>query len=365
MKFTLDQRELVSALSIVSKATNLRTTMDILKGIHIEAKDNHLIMKSHDLSLSIIMQVPAFVEEEGSVLLDASLFGDIVRKLPSEAITMETKDDSLFLICNASRYRLSMMNKENYPVIPEIHEGTSINMEQGAFSSLVKMTNFAVGQDETRPILTGSLVEVKNGSMKMVSVDGFTIAIKTVPIIEGEACSVVIPGKNLSEIQKIIGSGDEKMEILISSNHVVFTFEGITIISKVLEGSYINYERVIDTGFETKVEIPIEEFYKALDRVALLANRSKSYIVNFDFKDREVDISSTSELGLANEKISIINHGNPVKISFNPNYLLKALRVMEEDSMVFAMGGSHKPCKITQKDKDDYEYYVVPIRTPQ
>lgn len=365
MKFTLNQRELVYALGIVSKATNLRTTMEILKGIHIEAKDNFLTMKSHDLSLSIIMKVPAFVEEEGSVLLDASLFGDIVRKLPDEVLTMETQKDNLYLLCNTSRYRLSMMNEENYPQIPEIHEGTPIKMEQGAFSTLVKMTNFAVGHDETRPILTGSLVEVKEGLMKMVSVDGFTIAIKTEPILEGSPCSVVIPGKNLSEIQKIIGQGKDPVDILISSNHVVFNFDGITIISKVLEGSYINYERVIDTGFETKVEMPIQAFYQALDRVALFANRSKSYIVNFDFKEREVDLASTSELGLAKETLSINNHGSPIKISFNPNYLLKALRVMDEQTLIFAMGGSHKPCKITQKDKDDYEYYVVPIRTPQ
>lgn len=365
MKFTLNQRELVSALSIVSKATNLRTTMEILRGIHIEAKDNMIILKSHDLSLSIIMQVPAFVEKEGSVLIDSSLFSDIIRKLPGEPITMEIKDESLFLVCQSSRYRLSMMDQENYPQIPQINEGSSIKIEQGAFSSLVKMTKFAVGQDETRPILTGSLVEVKDGKMKMVSVDGFTIAIKTVPILEGNPCQVVIPGRNLSEIEKIIGTGEEEMEILVSSNHVVFNFDGITIISKVLEGNYINYERVIDTGFDTKVEIPIDEFYRALDRVALLANRSKSYIVNFDFSDRQVDISSSSELGLAKESISTVNHGEALVINFNPNYLLRALRVMEEDSMVFAMGGSHKPCKITPKDKDDYEYYVVPIRTPQ
>ena len=269
MKFTLNQRELVSALTIVSKATNFKTTMEILKGIHIEAKKDYLIMKSHDLSLSIIMEVPAFVEREGKVLLDSSLFNDIIRKLPDQSITMEVSGDSMEILCDQSKYRLSIMDEENYPQIPRIDEGKIIKIRQDDFSELVKMTNFAVGQDETRPILTGSLVQVEGNTMKMVSVDGFTIAIKTVDIIEGEDCSVVIPGKNLNEIQKIISSGDESMDILIGTNHVVFYFDGITIISKILEGSFINYERVTDTGFDTEIEIPTREFYQALDRVEI------------------------------------------------------------------------------------------------
>lgn len=365
MKFTLNQRELVSALTIVSKATNFKTTMEILKGIHIEAKKDYLIMKSHDLSLSIIMEVPAFVEREGKVLLDSSLFNDIIRKLPDQSITMEVSGDSMEILCDQSKYRLSIMDEENYPQIPRIDEGKIIKIRQDDFSELVKMTNFAVGQDETRPILTGSLVQVEGKTMKMVSVDGFTIAIKTVDIIEGEDCSVVIPGKNLNEIQKIISSGDESMDILIGTNHVVFYFDGITIISKILEGSFINYERVTDTGFDTEIEIPTREFYQALDRVALLANRSRSYIVNFEFGERSVDISNNSTLGLAKETVAINNKGENIKISFNPNYLLRAIRALDDDSLVFALGGPHKPGKITKRDSDDYEYYVVPVRTAQ
>ncbi len=365
MKFTVSQRELVAALGIVSKATTLRSTMEILKGIHIEAKEDHLVMKSHDLSLSIRLSLPALIEEPGKVLVDSVLFSDIVRKLPDESITLETKEDTLFLICGRSRYRLTMMDEENFPMIPRVEDGKKILMEQKEFSKMVRMTNFAVGSDETRPILTGSLVEVKGNTMKMVSVDGFTIAIKTSPILEGEDCSVVIPGKSLNEVQKILSSGEDTLEILVSSNHVVFSFNEIEITSKVLEGNYINYERVIDTGFNTEVEIPITPFYEALDRVSLLANKSKSYIVNFDFEEREMEMSSNSELGLAKESIEVINHGAPIKISFNPNYILKVLRVMEDDNLILAMGGSHKPCKIRQRDIDDYEYYVVPIRTGQ
>lgn len=365
MKFTVNQRELISALSIVSKATTMRSTMEILKGIHIEAKKDHLVMKSHDLSLSIRLSLPALVEEQGKVLVDSVLFSDIVRKLPDESITLETKEDTLYLICARSRYRLTMMNEENFPMIPKVEEGIKLVMEQKEFSKMVRMTNFAVGNDETRPILTGSLVEVKNKVMKMVSVDGFTIAVKTAPVLEGEDCSVVIPGKSLNEVQKIIASGEDQIELLVSSNHVVFRFNEIEITSKVLEGNYINYERVIDIDFNTEVEIPITPFYEALDRVSLLANKSKSYIVYFDFKEREMEMSSTSELGLAKESVEVINHANPMKISFNPNYILKVLRVMEDDHLVLSMGGSHKPCRIRQRDLDDYEYYVVPIRTGQ
>lgn len=365
MKFTLEQRQLLEALAVVSKATNFRTTMEILKGIHIEAKKDHLVMKSHDLSLSIVMEVPAFVEEEGRVLLDSSLFNDIVRKLPSETITMEIKNGVMSVICGLGSFSLSLMEEENFPQIPIVDEGKKIKIDRENFSNLVKMTNFAVSQDETRPILMGSLLEVKGSTMKMVSVNGFTIAIKKEEVLEGEDCSVVIPGNNLNEIQKILGSSQGAMDILVSTNHVLFSFDGITIISKILEGSYINYERVIDTGFETQVEIPTQDFYAALDRVALFANRSKVYIVHFNFTRNQVEISSKSTLGDAREKVDILNHGEELKISFNPNYLLKAIRVLDEDTMVFSLGGPHKPGRIRKKDKDDYEYYVVPIRTSQ
>lgn len=365
MKFTLNQRELVAALNIVSKATNFRTTMEILKGIHIEAKKDHLIMKSHDLSLSIIMEVPAFVEREGKVLLDSSLFNDVIKTLPNSSVTMEIINDSLEITCDQNMIKLNIMDEENYPQIPSIEEGKEIKISQENFSELVKMTNFAVGQDETRPILTGSLVEVKDKTMKMVSVDGFTIAIKTVDIIDGQDTSVVIPGKNLAEIQKIIGRGDGDLDILIGTNHVVFGFDGITIISKILEGSFINYERVTDTGFNTEIEIPTREFHQALDRMALLANRSKSYIVNFEFEERQVKISNNSILGQGKASVDIVNRGENINISFNPNYLIRAIRALDDDSLIFAMGGPHKPGKITKKDSLDYEYYVVPVRTAQ
>ena len=205
MKFTVNQREMIYALNILTRAISTKTTMEILKGIFIEAKSNHLTMKTNDLSMSIIIEIPALVEEEGVTVIESNLFNDIVRKLPDDAITIEKKTDHISLICSQSQYKLMMMDDETFPQIQERSDGVEVVINQSVFSNMIKMTNFAVSRDETRAILTGSLLEVKNNVMKMVSIDGYNIAIKKVALQDAPDCSVIVPGRTLNEIQKIIG----------------------------------------------------------------------------------------------------------------------------------------------------------------
>lgn len=363
MKFTVNQRDILYALNILTRAVSSRTTMEILKGIYIEAHQDHLVMKSNDLSMSIIVETPALVEEKGSCVIESSLFNDIIRKFPNDAITLHKKDDHIALICGQSKYKLMMMDEETFPQIREISGGKTISINQSVFSNMIKMTNFAVSKDETRAILTGSLLEVKNGEMKMVSIDGYNIAIKKIKVQDVPDVEIIIPGRTLAEIQKIIGYNvDDDIELTIADNHVSFNFDNVTIISKVLEGEYIKYEQVISSDFSIDVELDNSEFYSAIERAALMANQSRTFIVIFDFKKDHVLISSDSEMGQAREEVDIVNHGNDIRIGFNPNYLLRALRVMEEEDLVMRMSSSVRPCFIKPMHDDSYEYYLVPIR---
>lgn len=366
MKFTLNQRELIYALNILSRAISSRTTMEILKGIYMEAREGVVTMKSNDLSMSIIVELPALVDKEGSAVIDAHIFMDIIRKLPDDAITLEKKSDHIHLTCGLSQYKLMMMDDESFPQIQEVRSGTEVSINQSIFSSMIKMTNFAVSRDETRPILTGSLLEIKDGFIKMVSIDGYNIAIKKVPIKDAPEASVIIPGRTLSEIQKITAFNvDDDIHLLIGSNYIRFQFDNVTIISKVLEGEYIKYEQVINPDFSIEVEVDNREFYEAIDRAALMANQSRSYIVIFDFAEDHVTITSQSEMGFAKEEVEIKNHGQNIRIGFNPNYLMKALRVIEDEELIIRMSSSVRPCFIQPRDNDSYEYYLVPIRISQ
>lgn len=366
MKFTVNQREMIYALNILTRAISAKTTMDILKGIYIEARDSHLTMKTNDLSLSIIVEIPALIEVEGVTVIESNLFNDIIRKLPDDAITIEKKSDHIQLYCGMSQYKLMMMDDETFPQIPEQSEGQEIIINQSVFSNMIKMTNFAVSRDETRAVLTGSLLEVKNNVMKMVSIDGYNIAIKKAVVNNAPDASVIIPGRTLSEIQKIIGYNvDDDISLMIGTNYVTFSFDNVKIISKILEGEYIKYEQVISSDFGIDVELDNREFYEAIDRAALMANQSRSYIVVFDFEKDKVVITSQSEMGYAKEEVEVQNSGKNIRIGFNPNYLMKALRVIEDDELVIRMSSPVRPCFIQPKDNDSYEYYLVPIRINQ
>lgn len=363
MKFTVNQREMIYALNILTRAVSTKSTIEILKGIYIEARQDHLVMKSNDLSMSIIIETPALVEEEGSCVIESHLFNDIIRKFPDDVIILDKKEDHIALICGSSQYKLMMMDEDSFPQIREVEEGQRVSVNQSIFSNMIKMTNFAVSRDETRAILTGSLLEIKGNEMKMVSIDGYNIAIKKVKINDAEDLQVIIPGRTLAEIQKMIAYNvDDDIELVISDNFVSFHFDNVTIISKVLEGEYIKYEQVIASDFSIDVEVDNKEFYQAIDRAALMANQSKTYIVIFDFQKDRVTITSQSEMGQAKEEIDIINHGKDIRIGFNPNYLMKALRVIEDEELTIKMSSSVRPCFIQPKDNDSYEYYLVPIR---
>ncbi|WP_459129483.1 DNA polymerase III subunit beta [Guggenheimella bovis] len=366
MKFTVNQAELIYALNILSRAISTKTTLEVLKGIFIEAKEDHIVMKSNDLSMSIIVTVPAVVERQGSTVIESRFFNDIVRKLPEDGITIEKKDDHTSLVCFMSHYKLMQMDESTFPQIKEIEEGKVITINQSIFSNMIRMTNFAVSRDETRPTLTGSLIEVKNNEMKMVSIDGFNIAIKKVPVQDAPDLSVIIPGRTLSEIQKITAYNvDDNLIMNVTDNYVSFTFGNVVIISKVLEGEYIKYEQVISSDFPIDIEVDSRDFYEAIDRAALMANQSRSYIEIFDFADDKVTITSQSEMGTAMEEVDIRKNGSDIRIGFNPNYLIKALRVIDDEVLRIRMSSPVRPCFIQPKDNDSYEYYLVPIRINQ
>ncbi|HHX03128.1 MAG TPA: DNA polymerase III subunit beta [Tissierellia bacterium] len=366
MKFTVNQREMLYALNILSKAVSSRTTLEALKGVYIEAFDDHLHMKTNDLSLSIQIETPALVEEKGHVLIDFQLFNELIRKLPDDALTLSKNEDTLSLICGHASYRLLMMDSSYFPQIPLVEGGQEIRMNQGMFSNLIKMTNFAISTDETRPILTGSLMEIEGDEMKMISIDGYSIAIKKVPIISGENIHVVVPGKTLREVQRIIAYNvDDEILLQVTDNYISFSFDNVLIISKILQGEYVNYKQVISDDFAIHVEMDHREFFSAIDRAAIMANQSKNYLVVCQFEDDTLKITSSAQTGQAKEEVEIKKQGDDIRIGLNPNYLLKALRTMESEHVTMSLTTSQRPCRISPTDDDSFTFYLVPIRINQ
>ncbi|PID82571.1 MAG: DNA polymerase III subunit beta [Clostridiales bacterium] len=363
MKFIVAQKDLIYAINILSKAISTRTTIDVLKGFYIETEENHIVMKSNDLNFSIVIKIPAHIKEKGNALVESSLISDIVRKLPDDAISIETDGESLYVICGESNYRLSLMDSETFPQIPEVDGLKKTVINQAVFSNMIKMTNFAVSKDEKSPILTGSLINIKDKIIEMVSVGGFTIAVDRANVKESDEIRVVIPGRILNEIQKIISYNvDDDIEIFVGDKYALFKFDNVKIISKLLEGNYVNYEQIINLKQEIVCKINTKEMYRALDRVSLLANKSKEHTVIFEFEDDKLTVSADTFLGSAVEKISSFKNGKNIRIGFNPNFILKALRNIEREEILVGMNNPLSPCSIKPTDDDDFCYFFSPVR---
>lgn len=366
MKFTVNQREILYALNILSKAVSSRTTLDALKGIYIETHDNHLILQSNDLTLSIQVEIPALVEEKGEILIDFHLFNELIRKLPDDALTLYKEADSLSLICGLASYKLLMMDASYFPKIPKVEEGQKVRMNQGQFSNMIKMTSFAISTDETRPILTGSLMEVQGDEMQMISIDGYSIAMKKAPIVSGDNLRVVVPGKTLREVQRIIAYNvDDEILLEITDNYISFSFDNVLIVSKILQGDYVNYQQVITNDFAITADIDVREFYSAIDRAAIMANQSKNYLIICNFEKDTLKITSTAQSGHAREEVEIRKTGEDIRIGLNPNYLLKALKAVESEQVRMSLTTSQRPCRIQPADDESFTFYLVPIRINQ
>jgi DNA polymerase-3 subunit beta len=363
MKFSCFQTDLLNAINIVQKAVSSKTTLEILKGILIEVKEDSVKLTGYDLNMAIEIVIEAQVEEQGKMVLDSRLFGEIVRKLPDATIDFAVKDNFIEINCLHSNFKLTSYNSEDYPKIPIIENSQKMSFNQDLFKNLIKQTLFAVSTDETRPILTGSLLETGNGKMTMVSIDGYRMALKSVNIENIESSKTVIPGKTLSEIIKILNSSSDQEAIVeITDKYIAFEIEGIRLISKILEGEFIKYEQIIPTEFNTQIKINAIELHKAIDRASLMAREMRSATVKMSFQDQYVEISSISEVGSVKDKVNIILDGERLEIGFNPRYLSDVLRVIESEEVVLELSSSLSPCIIRPTNDDQYTYLVLPVR---
>lgn len=363
MKFTVEKADLLDVLNVVSKAVSQKTNLDILKGIYMETSGDTIVLKSNDLTLAIEASLPAFIESEGKTVIEARLLNEIVRKMPNKAITFELTDRYMDLRCDRSEFKLQSFDADEFPEIPKVSTNVEVVLNQNILTNMIRMTNFAVSKDETRPILTGSLFEIKDKKAVMVSIDLYRIALKKSHVETDFNGRVVIPGRTLSEIQKIIGSGIEKeIVVKVTDKYISFEYDNISIVSKILEGEYIKYEQIIGEEFNTSVVINNEEFINAIDRASLMARESKSHTIKLSFSENQVVITSNSEIGSVEEKVRCRMDGKDLEIGFNPRYLIEALKVIDTEEVEMKLTTSVRPCIIKPYNDENYIYFVIPVR---
>ena len=370
MKIIFEKEKMIKALNSVTKAVAIRTTMPILEGILIQTNDNNIRLTCYDQELGIEYIIKdCNVEEQGATVVNAIMFSEIIRRLPDTEIKIEVNEKNLLVIeCEGSLYKLATMNPEEFPELPEINVENSIELEQNTLKDMIRKTIFAVSTEENRPIFTGCLFEVKNNKLNVVAVDGFRLAWKTKVINKKvENFSAVIPGRTLTEINKILLDTFDIIKVGISKNQALFEIEDCKIVTRLLDGEFLNYSSVIPEKWETRVKINKSLISNCFERISLISSSSiekeKKYPVKVNVDVGKITISCTNQTGEAKEELFATTEGKNLEAGFNPKYFLDVFRNIDDEEVNIDFCTSISPCIVRSVEEDsDYKYMILPIR---
>ena len=357
--------ELIASENIVSKAVSSSTTLDILKGIKIDANEN-LKLTGSDLDLSIESICDADIREEGSLILDARILSEIIRKLPDGNVEFITTDkNEIKITCANTKFNILYLSSEGYPEIKKVEEGDKIKIYSRDLRDVIKNTLFAVSNNESRPVLTGSKFEISKSNMRVVSIDGSRLALRNliIPETDFEDLSFVVPGRVLNELLKILKDDETIVEINIKNNSVMFNFESFTIIARLLEGEFFDYTKAIPSVCEIKAEVDIKDFTDMVERASIIINYDDPKIpVVLNIVNSQINVECISKRGNFNESLIVDKQGKDLRIGIDSRLLLDALKSIEHEKAIFEFNTEVSPCVIKPVEGDSFIYMVLPRR---
>ncbi len=370
MKIICEKEKIMKALNSVTKAVAIRTTMPILEGILIQTNNNEIKLTCYDQEIGIEYIIKdCTIEEEGATVVNAIMFTEIIKKLPDTEIKININEKNLLVIeCEGSLYKLATMKPEEFPELPKITVEKSVEIEQNTLKDMIRKTIFAISSEENRPIFTGCLFEVKENKLNIVAVDGFRLAWKSKFLQkQTENFSAVIPGRTLTEINKILADSFEPVTIGIEKNQALFEIENCKIVTRLLEGEFLNYSKVIPEKWETRIRVNRSIIANCFERISLISSSSiekeKKYPVKVEVEVGKITISCTNQTGDAKEELFVTTEGKSIEVGFNPKYFLDVFRNIDDEEIYIDMGTNISPCIIRSiEDEGDYKYMVLPIR---
>ncbi len=363
MKIICNRNELIKSINIVMKAVPVRTTMPVLECILIDAQTGQIRMTANDMELGIETVTQGIVLEKGLIAIDAKIFSEIVRKLPEGEVTIESDENlNTTISCAKALFRISAMDGEDFARIPVVERSHPVVLSQFTLKELIRQTLFSIAQNDTNKIMTGELFEITGDHMRVVSLDGHRISIRKIEMKEeNDEVKVIVPGKTLNEISKILsGETSDLMNLFFTKNHIMFEFDETIVVSRLIEGSYFKVDQMLSSDYETKITINRREMLECIDRSTLLVKEDDKKPIILNMAEDRMDISIQSQIGSMNESISIEMEGRDIRIGFNPKYLIDALRVIDDETVDIYFVNSKAPCFIRDKDQT-YIYLILPV----
>ena len=363
MKVVCSKTNLLNGVQIVSKAVPSKTTMSILECILIEAEGSTIKMTANDMELGIETTIEGNVIEKGMIALDAKIFLEIVRKLPDNDVTIDT--DSSYkttITCEKAKFNIIGKSGEDFSYLPEIERRDSILISQFTLKEVVRQTIFSISDNDNNKLMTGELFEIKGDNLRVASLDGHRISIRNIKLKNSYPDKkVVVPGKTLSEISKILGGDTDKdVSIFFTDNHILFEFDQTVVVSRLIEGEYFNIQQMLSSDYETKVRVNKKEFLNCIDRATLLVKEGDKKPIIITITDEGMELKINSTVGSMNEEIDITKSGKDLMIGFNPKFMMDALKVIDDEEIDMYMVNPKAPCFIRDA-QENYIYLILPV----
>jgi DNA polymerase-3 subunit beta len=363
MKLSFEKNNLLNAINIVLKAVPARSTMSILECILVDATTGSIKLTANDMELGIETIVEGSILERGKVAIEAKLFSEIIRKLPdSEIILQSDENDYVSITCEKADFKIAGKSGEEFTYLPSIEKEDYISISQFTLKEIIRQTIFSISAGDSNKLMTGELFEVTENELKVTSLDGHRISIRKVLLRDTYPDQkVVVPGKTLTEISKIL-SGDTEKEVLIffGKNHIMFEFDQTVVVSRLIEGEYFKINQMLSGDYETKMTINKKEFLDSIDRSLLLVRENDKKPIILNLQDQALDINLTSMMGTMKETILVHKEGKDIMIGFNPKFLSDALRVIDDETVDIYMVNSKAPCFI-RDEQQNYIYLILPV----
>lgn len=365
MKFTCEKYQLQTACSIASRAAAAKSPIPALEGLHISAAEK-LTVKGYDLKKGIYTSIDADITQRGAIVVNSRLFGEMLRRMPDGMVTVEVDEkENISVKCGKSSFNIIGINPDDYPELPSFDAVNNISVPQNILKSMINQTIFAVSSDDVRPIYTGTLFEIEDDGLNLVSVDGYRLA-KRSEKLEGssmESCSFVVPGSALSDVEKICTDEEEAVKISVGSKHINFVIGDTVVVARRLEGEFLNYRKSIPDEFKYELTVDRGDFMSTIDRVSLIVSEKNSSPVRMTLGDGSIHCLCVTPIGRAEDVCVCEGSGSDMEIGFNDRYMKDALKNAGVDELKLCINTASSPCIIKAADgSDKFTYMVLPVR---
>lgn len=363
MKIVCTKLNLLNGVQIVSKAVPSKTTMSILECILVDTRNGEIKLTANDMELGIETTIDGEIINKGMIALDAKIFLEIVRKLPDSDITIETDDSyKTTITCEKAKFNIIGKSGEDFSYLPDIERNDSVIISQFTLKEVIRQTIFSIADNDNNKLMTGELFEINGDILKIVSLDGHRISIRKIVLKNSyENKKVVVPGKTLNEISKILsGDMDKDVNIFFTDKHILFEFNNTVVVSRLIEGEYFKIDQMLSSDYETKVRINKKELLDCIDRATLLVKEGDKKPVIINITDTSMELKMNSTVGSMDEEIDIDKEGKDLMIGFNPKFLIDALRVIDDEEVDLYMVNPKSPCFIRNAE-ESYIYLILPV----